>query len=176
MKKPCSGINFLSNLSSTKSCYARPWLLTSGPHGDSVQLKGCGPCSCSMKPGNCGKLNEDLPPAGQPPSGALARNKHQILVHTLRTIFRRCMRRGVVTKKVCPGFQVWGGAKKSIQQRHSNNQSKPNQNQNQNQNQNPPSTPTQGIRSRPRRWGRIDRGAGEAGNRFASSSSNRGCT
>ena len=76
-----------------------------------------------MKPGNCGKLNEDLPPAGQPPSGALARNKHQILVHTLRTIFRRCMRRGVVTKKVCPGFQVWGGAKKSIQQRHSNNQS-----------------------------------------------------
>ena len=47
----------------------------------------------------CGKLNEGLPPAGQSPSGALARNKHQILVHTLRTILHRCMRRGVVTKK-----------------------------------------------------------------------------
>ena len=41
----------------------------------------------------CGKLNEGLPPAGQSPSGALARNKHQILVHTLRTILHRCMRR-----------------------------------------------------------------------------------
>ena len=52
----------------------------------------------------CGKLNEGLPPAGQSPSGALARNKHQILVHTLRTILHRCMRRGVVTKKKCPGL------------------------------------------------------------------------
>ena len=86
-------------------------------------LRAADPAPDHERLGNCGKLNEDLPPAGQPPSGALARNKHQILVHTLRTIFRRCMRRGVVTKKVCPGFQVWGGAKKSIQQRHSNNQS-----------------------------------------------------
>ena len=44
----------------------------------------------------CGKLNEGLPPAGQSPSDALARNKHQILVHTLRTILHRCMRRGLL--------------------------------------------------------------------------------
>ena len=40
---------------------------------------------CSVVSRKCGKLNEGLPPAGQSPSGALARNKHQILVHTLRT-------------------------------------------------------------------------------------------
>ena len=60
-----------------------------------------------MEVRKCGKLNEDLPPAGQSPSGALARNTHQILVHTLWTILHRCMRRGVVTKKVCPGLRVW---------------------------------------------------------------------
>ena len=59
-------------------------------------------CSVSRK---CGKLNEDLPPAGQSPSGALTRNTHQILVHTLWTNLHRCMRRGVVTKKVCPGLE-----------------------------------------------------------------------
>ena len=49
----------------------------------------------SMKPGSAAdKLNEGLPPAGQSPSDALARNKHQILVHNLRTILHRCMRRG----------------------------------------------------------------------------------
>ena len=54
----------------------------------------------------CGKLNEGLPPAGQSSSDALARNKHQILVHTLLTILHRCMRRGVVTKKKWPGLFV----------------------------------------------------------------------
>ena len=37
--------------------------------------------------------------ADQSPSGALARNTHQILLHTLWTILHRCRRRGVVTKE-----------------------------------------------------------------------------
>ena len=44
-------------------------------------------------------------------------------MHTLRTILHRCMRRGVVTKKKCPGLSKYCEMRKSIQQRHSNNQS-----------------------------------------------------
>ena len=41
--------------------------------------------------GKFSKLNEDLPLAGQSPPGALARNTHQNLMHTLRTILHRCI-------------------------------------------------------------------------------------
>ena len=104
-------------------------------------LRAADPAPDHERLGNCGKLNEDLPPAGQPPSGALARNKHQILVHTLRTIFHRCMRRGLVTKKVCPGFQVWEMPKRAFNNGTLTIKTIPNQNQNQKSNDHKPLQP-----------------------------------
>ena len=83
-------------------------------------------CCSGLQPGRnvpCSKLNEGLPPAGQSLSDALARNTHQVLVHTCGQSSTYVHGRGM-TKKV---FRVVGPESgegknaRSFQKRHSMN-------------------------------------------------------